>query len=47
MAELNYISPIQNWASFKNPANLVNILDYYFNQDEIDQQLEAIKQGLA
>ena len=47
MDELRYISPVQNWASFRNPANLVNVLDYYFNIDEIDQQLEAVRLGLA
>jgi hypothetical protein len=42
-----YVSPVQNWAKYFNPANLLNPLDYFLNINEIDEQLEAIKLGLA
>ena len=46
-SDFNYISPVQNWAKMSNPANLENILDYFINRQEIEEQLEAIRQGWA
>ena len=45
--DIYFVSPIQNWKSIVNPANLSNPLDYYMNFEEIDQQLYAVKMGWA
>ena len=44
---MKFISPVQNWEAVVNPASLLNVMDYYMNQPEIDQQIYALKRGWA
>jgi len=41
---INFVSPIQNWKYLWNPG-LKYFSDYFFNYEEIDQQLYAERMG--
>ena len=41
---IKFVSPVQNWKHFFNPG-FIDVSDYWFNFEELDQQLYAESMG--
>jgi hypothetical protein len=44
---LRFVSPVQNWKFFANSAQLEDVSDFWFNFEEIDEQMYAQSMGWA
>ena len=44
---IKFVSPVQNWKFFANPHQLEDVSDFWFNFEEIDQQMYAESMGWA